>query len=276
MDIHQFEPWIGRQTLQQDYLALPLVQRIAAALDRDPASFRSGDALPSGWHAVLFPPLEKTGDLDADGHPKRGDFLPPIPLPRRLFAGRRMQFDQPLRIDSCVTRTAEVIKIRLVEGETGILVFVTARYILSGPDGVPAVIEDQDVVYREEISKVPSQALSPHDKFEWAQSLDFDTLRLFRFSAAVFNAHRIHYDIDYARDVEGYDGLIVNASLISLHMLELSERHWRVNAETIDVRNRGLIFAGSPVDVQGCVIDGNHVVQAFQNGKLCVEMQVNE
>jgi 3-methylfumaryl-CoA hydratase len=275
LDLHQFDSWIGRRTQQQDNLTLPLVQRLAAALDCDPAQFSQGDALPRGWHAVLFTPLAKTSDLDADGHPRRGDFLPPIPLPRRLFAGRRLQFRQPLRIDSGVIRAAEVTKIRQVEGKTGPLVFVTARYTLSGHDGVPAVIEEQDVAYREAISMAPSQAMSPHAQSEWGLSLDFDALRLFRFSAAVFNAHRIHYDADYARDVEGYDGLIVNASLVTLHLLELSERHWGLTIDSIDVRNRGLVFAGSPVNVQGCVIDGKQVVQASQNGKLCVEMLVN-
>jgi 3-methylfumaryl-CoA hydratase len=248
LDIHQFDAWIGRQTQQQDSLTLPLVQRLAAALDCDPAQFNQGDALPRGWHAVLFSPLAKTSDLDADGHP---------------------------RIDSGVIRAAEVTKIRQVEGKTGLLVFVTARYTLSGLDGVPAVIEEQDLAYREETIMAPSRASSPHAESEWGMSLDFDAPRLFRFSAAVFNAHRIHYDADYARDVEGYDGLIVNAGLITLHLLGLSERHWALPINNIDVRNRGLVFAGSPVNVQGCVIDGKQVVQASQNGKLCVEMLVN-
>jgi 3-methylfumaryl-CoA hydratase len=275
LDIHQFDSWIGRQLQQRDILTLPLVQRLAAALDCDPAQFSQGDALPKGWHAVLFSPLAKTSDLDADGHPRRGDFLPPIPLPRRLFAGRRLQFKQPLRIDSGVIRAAEVTKIRQVEGKTGLLVFVTARYTLSGLDGVPSVIEEQDVAYRGEIIMASSQVRAPHAECEWGVSLSFDAPRLFRFSAAVFNAHRIHYDADYTRDVEGYDGLIVNASLLTLHLLGLTERHWGLPIDTIDVRNRRLVFVGTPVDVQGCVIDGKNIVQASQNGKLCVEMRVN-
>lgn len=275
MNIHEFDPWIGRQKQERDILALATVRRMAAALDRDAGDFSVGGELPAGWHSVLFSPLAATRDLDVDGHPRRGDFLPPIPLPRRLFAGRRLKFLRPLRIGDEIVRTSEITNLRQVEGKSGVLAFVTVRHMLNGEDGQMALIEEQDVVYREEVAKGASREVPPHDTAEWTAPLSFGALGLFRFSAAVFNAHRIHFDADYARNVEGYDGLIVNASFITLHMLRHGELNWAEPIAGVDVRNRALVMADVPIEVIGGAVEGKRLIQAVQNGRLCVEMRVN-
>ena len=274
-DLDEFNGWIGREIRQSDILALPLVQRLAAALDRDATAFAKGDVLPDGWHAVLFSPLDRTCDLDGDGHPKRGSLLPPIPLPRRLFAGRRLRFMRPLRLGDEVRRSARVTRIEQKVGKTGPLVFVTARYTLFGADGQPAVIEEQDVVYREEASKTAARGIEPHGSPQWTSDFTFSPTALFRFSASVFNAHRIHFDADYARNVEGYEGLVVNASFMTLHMLRQAEINWKISPGEVAVRNRGLLFVDSPINVQGCEVDGGRIIQAVQNGRLCVELKID-
>jgi 3-methylfumaryl-CoA hydratase len=273
--MREFDSWIGRTKADCDILALPLVQRLAAALDRDASEFRQRDALPRGWHAVLFSPLAKSCDLDVDGHARRGDFLPPIPLPRRLFAGRRVKFERELIIGDEVTRSAEITGIRQVEGKSGLLVFVTARYTLSGSDGLAAIIEEQEVVYREETSKGASRSVDPHDAPLWSVPVSFDPTSLFRFSAAVFNAHRIHFDVDYTRDVEGYNGLVANASLLTLHMFRHAEQAQSAAITNVEVRNRALVLASDPIEIRGCSIEGKIVIQTVQNGQLCAEMYVN-
>src|SRR5579875_926226 len=142
--------WLGRTERADDLCALPLVRRLAALLDRDPDAFRHGDPLPTGWHMILFTPLAPQGRLGPDGHPLLGDVLPPLDLPRRMLGGRRTRFHASVPIGAAVRRVSEIVRIEPKQGRSGRLVLVTIQHRIhvGGGDG-PAIVEDQDVIYRE-------------------------------------------------------------------------------------------------------------------------------
>ncbi|MFD2181909.1 FAS1-like dehydratase domain-containing protein [Rhodoplanes azumiensis] len=224
--------WVGRQEVAEDEAAAVLVQRVAALLDRDPAAFRTGAAVPEGWHVAFFTPLAAQSQLGPDGHPKRGDFLPPVALPRRMFAGRRLRFLSPIRIGAVLRRTSTIAAITPKRGRSGEMVFVRLEHVIAA-DGTPAVVEEQDIVYREEASAAQRPAAAPAAA-EVTEELPEpndrecfvpDATTLFRYSAITFNAHRIHYDTPYTQGEEGYPNLVVNGGLTALKLCELAKRN---------------------------------------------------
>lgn len=239
--------WLGRRVEAEDVCALAQARRLAALLDRDPARLREGDALPPGWHAVLFTPEPPQSALGPDGHPSGGDGLPPPPLPRRMLGGRRTRFLSPLRIGAAVRRISEVTGFAEKQGRSGRLVLVTLRHTIAHADAPDAaVIEEQDIVYREAASGAPADAAAVPAPPAAAHSRAFnpDPVLLFRYSAVTFNAHRIHYDRPYATGQEGYPDLVVNGGLTALLLLELwTSATGRAPAE-MTARNRRPLFCG--------------------------------
>ena len=248
MDEHAH--WLGRREEADDVCALPLVRRVAALLDRDPAALQEGDELPTGWHVVLFAPATPQGGLGADGHPLSGGLLPPAPLPRRMLGGRRTRFAGPLRIGAAVRRVSEIAGVRETQGRSGRLLVLTLRHTIGAADqSAPAVIEEQDILYRE--AARPGAVPPPLQETERPVarcSRDFtpDPVLLFRYSAITFNAHRIHYDQAYATEREGYPGLIVNGGLTALLLLELLKEASGAAPAAFAVRNRRPLICGRP------------------------------
>jgi len=191
---------------------------LAATLDVD---LGESAHLPPGWHWILFNPVVPGNGLAEDGHPHRGEFLPPVDLPRRMWAGGAFRVHRPLRLGDAVRRESEIIDIQDKQGRSGALVFVTVRHLLSGPEGL-ALEETQEVVYREAArpGAAPDTKTAP-ERAEWRKQIRPDPVLLFRYSALTFNSHRIHYDQPYATRVEGYAGLVVHAPLMATLMLEL-------------------------------------------------------
>ncbi|HWX50908.1 MAG TPA: MaoC family dehydratase N-terminal domain-containing protein [Roseomonas sp.] len=222
--------WVGRSETVEDEAALPIVRRLAALLDRDAMALRRGDALPEGWHAVFFGPLAPQSQLGPDGHPRKGDFLPPVPLPRRMFAGRRIRFLAPLPIGAALRRTSTIAAVTPKTGRSGQMVFVRVDHSIEA-DGKVVVTEEHDIVYREEAGKAagaaPAPAAAPAPLPEPTATEDYapDTVTLFRYSAVTFNGHRIHYDQPYTTQEEGYPALVVNGGLTALRLCELAKRH---------------------------------------------------
>ncbi|MEV4313762.1 MaoC family dehydratase N-terminal domain-containing protein [Actinocrispum sp. NPDC049592] len=214
-----------------------------------------GDELPPLWHWVALPRWPVSGSLGPDGHPARGTFLPPVSLPRRMFAGGEVRIHRPLRIGSAVTRSATVESVTEKTGRSGRLVIVVVRVHLSDVDGL-VVEERQDIVYRERGPAVepaepptgpPGRLL--HREDGWAFRTD-PTL-LMRFSAATANAHRIHYDWPYATLVEGYPGLVVHGPLMSLTLAEvLRLEHPDAVVTTLTHRNVAPLFCGQPATIE--------------------------
>jgi 3-methylfumaryl-CoA hydratase len=222
------QAWVGRKEIIEDEAAAVLVRRVAALLDCDPTPFGLGATVPENWHVAFFTPLAGQSQLGPDGHPRKGDFLPPVALPRRMFAGRRLRFVSPIKIGAALRRTSTVTAITPKHGRSGEMVFVQVEHAITA-DGILAVIEEHDIVYREAATAGAKPTVAaeepalpePTDREEFAP----DPVTLFRYSAITFNAHRIHYDGPYVRDEEGYPGLVVNGGLTALRLGEHAKRN---------------------------------------------------
>jgi 3-methylfumaryl-CoA hydratase len=220
--------WLGNNRRDDDEVELGAVRRLAATLDQDPATYRRGSEVPESWYALLFGTFAQQHTLGPDGHPDNRHLLPPFPGTRRMFAGRRTRFHRPLRVGEAVSRLSTVTRAEPKSGRSGAFTLLTLLHEISGPSGL-AVTEEQDVVYRAAVapgSTEPPRASAPAvETPDWSRPFVVDPVLLFRYSALTFNAHRIHYDLDYVRRVEGYPGLIVNGGLTALLLVETARPH---------------------------------------------------
>jgi 3-methylfumaryl-CoA hydratase len=225
-DFDRLRSWIGREETVTDSVRPFQVAGMAATLDRDDPSPAHGDALPPPWHWMFFQPTALQSELGPDGHPKRGEFLPPVPLPRRMWAGGRLAFLAPLHVGDAISRVSRIADVTMKEGRSGRLVFVLVRHQLSGPRGL-AITEEHDIVYRDEAApgEAPAQSHPAPMQATWQREIMPDPVLLFRYSALTFNGHRIHYDRPYATEIEGYPGLIVHGPLIATLLLDLVRRN---------------------------------------------------
>ena len=217
--------WIGRTETRTDLAAAVPYAALSATLDREDAEPADGTVVPPLWHWLYFLPMAPMRDVGPDGHPKRGGFLPPVPLPRRMFAGGRFEFHHPLKIGERISRTSRITDVSGKEGRSGTLVFVTVRHEISNSAGV-ALSEEHDIVYRENPrtdAPVPKPTPAPAGE-TFSREIVPDPVLLFRYSALTFNSHRIHYDRSYATEVEGYPGLIVHGPLIATLLVDLLRR----------------------------------------------------
>ncbi|MFN7086045.1 MAG: MaoC family dehydratase N-terminal domain-containing protein, partial [Burkholderiales bacterium] len=190
-DLEKLKEWIGRRETDVDHVTIPSVHRLAATLDRDDPKPETGDVLPIGWHAILFPRVARHSQLGPDGHPRRGDFLPPVPLPRRMFAGKRVTFHAELRVGDEVRRDSVIKEVAIKHGRSGEMVFVTVKTDISSPRGL-AITEEQDIVYRGEPDPraPPPPAQKAPGTPVWMRTVTPDPVLLFRYSALTFNGHR--------------------------------------------------------------------------------------
>ncbi len=223
--LEHLREWIGNKETAEDVLVSSPLERAAATLDRNDPPPADGEPVPPGWHWFYFLPSALQSEIGEDGHPRLGGFLPPVPLPQRMWAGGRMTFEQPLKVGETATRRSEVIKVKPKSGRSGQLVFVTIRHTISGTSG-PATVEEHDIVYREEAKPGASAAAPipiPH-RAHWSRIVAPDPVLLFRFSALTFNGHRIHYDRPYCETEAGYPGLVVHGPLTFILLLDLVRR----------------------------------------------------
>jgi 3-methylfumaryl-CoA hydratase len=243
--------WVGQSEQTKDALSLEQALRMAALLNFG-APPADGDELPPLWHWAYFAPHALQSRIGADGHPVRGDFLPPIAFPRRMWAGSRVHFVAPLRLGQQVSRRSEILSVEPKSGKQGKLVFVTVRHVLSNEAGV-AIDEEQDIVYREAPASSAAPSSHPADakQAEWADMLTPDTVMLFRYSALTYNAHRIHYDLPYAKDVESYPGLVVQGPMTATLLLDAFQRRSGARIKTFRFRGQSPLFANQPVRLCG-------------------------
>jgi acyl-CoA dehydrogenase len=216
LDIDHLRSWVGKTEQVDDLIAPSKVAALAATLDRDDPAPRAGDALPPPWHWTLCVAAARQSAIGPDGHPARGGFLPPVPLPRRMWAGGRLSFPRPLRVGEAVQRRSRVMSVEYKSGRSGELVFVLVRHEFHGAAGL-CITEEHDIVYRDMPSAdaaPPNYKPAPTDH-AWERQIVPDDVLLFRYSALTFNGHRIHYDRRYVTEVEGYPGLIVHGPLIA-------------------------------------------------------------
>ena len=252
LDLKQLKQWIGQRESDVDYVTIPAVHRLAATLNRDDPMPRNGDPLPIGWHFMLFPRVARQSQLGADGNPQRGDFLPPVPLPRRMFASKRTTVVDGLRVGDEVRRESVIKDVTLKEGRSGTMVFVTVQTNFISPRGM-AIVEEQDLVYRGEPDRnAPPPAPQPAPgNAVWSKTIVPDPVLLFRYSALTFNGHRIHYDHPYVTNSEGYPERVVNGSLTTLLALELARTHAAAQLKSMSSRAVRPLFVDRPFTVCG-------------------------
>jgi len=252
-----YSDWIGRTEHAEDIITVQTAAAMGATLDRDDPLPQEGDPLPPLWHWMYFTPKVRRSGLGPDGHPERGHFLPPVSLPRRMFAGASYQFNTPLRLGATVSRISEILDVTSKQGRSGPLVFVKVRHVYSMA-GEVAFEEIQNIVYREAAGASDTPAPEPVEIEDgaWRHSVTADPVTLFRYSALTFNGHRIHYDYPYATGVEGYPDLVVHGSLIASNLVELCREKTDDRAiASFYFRAKRPLFANTPFEITGGLIE---------------------
>ncbi|MBP5991834.1 MAG: MaoC family dehydratase N-terminal domain-containing protein [Proteobacteria bacterium] len=223
----QLTDWIGRSETLRDQITAAPVRGLNATLDHPAIAVENGTPLFPLWHWLYFLPQHRQSEIGPDGHAKRGGFLPPVPLPRRMWAGSQFEFRAPVRVGDAVERSSTIADVTTKEGRSGKLVFVKVRHELRCNGAAdPAIVEFHDIVYRD--AKKPGDVEpppTPAAQGDWQREIVPDDVLLFRYSALTFNGHRIHYDRQYVTQVEGYPGLIVHGPLIATLLMDLVRRH---------------------------------------------------
>lgn len=268
--------WIGRTDVMHDVIRPAPVGFMEMTLDRDPV-LGMGDRLPPLWHWLYFLSGVRLTALGRDGHPALGGFLPPVGLPRRMWAGGRVSFDADLPIGAEVERRSSIRDVQVKRGRSGDLCFVTVGHEI-GLRRRPAVIrEEHDIVFRQDpapddVRPAPSPAAG-----DWAvrERMIASEVMLFRYSALTFNGHRIHYDRDYARNVEGHDGLVVHGPLIATLLADLAQRQVPdARLRCFEYRAISPVFDTVPVDLVARPVDGGvHLGAVHPDGNLAMRAE---
>lgn len=260
----QLRASIGRKQSTEDRAGAWPVTAMSATLDRADPEARPGDPVPPGWHWLYFLEATPASGLGPEGHSKVGQFLPDTGLPRRMWAGGRIEFRNPLRVNDALRRESEIIAVAPKEGRTGQLVFVTVRHTVTA-NGRVALVEEHDIVYREapRPGDPPATQLRAPREAPWRREQTADPVMLFRFSALMFIGHRIHYDIDYCKQEEGYPGLLVHGPLQTVLLLDLCRRHSSRPVGKIDYRAVHPIFHFERFSVCGAPSDDGSTAELW-------------
>jgi 3-methylfumaryl-CoA hydratase len=263
--------WIGRQEIVEERIAPMPSAALRALLDSAEPPPRDGDPLPPLAHWMHFLPLHRQSELAEDGHVRRGGFMPPIPLPRRMFAGARIEFLRPLRIGELARRVGTVTKIEEKQGKTGRLVFVSVKQEIAGEEGL-SLREAQDIVYRDKPRADAPASVSQQaaEREQWGCDLLPDSRMLFRYSALIFNAHRIHYDHPYATVAEAYPSLVVHGQLMATFLADLARKRAGQSLAAFKFRSSRAFFADEPVRLSGCHVDGGVSLWASNSGGVAM------
>ncbi len=253
MHLEDLKQWVGKTETLEDHVTLAPMAALAATLGRDDPPPRLGDDLAPCWHWLYFLPVHPLATIATDGHPKRGGFLPPVALPRRMWGGSRLSFMHPLRAGSTVTRTSRIADISAKQGRSGPLVFVRVHHELSDAQGL-AIVEDHDIVYREMplVGETPPQAPAARTDEQFSRRITPDPVLLFRYSALTFNGHRIHYDRPYAMGEEAYPGLVVHGPLIATLLIDQLRRQYpTAQVKTFEFKAISPLFDTAHFDICG-------------------------
>jgi 3-methylfumaryl-CoA hydratase len=259
LDIDHLRQWIGRSQEASDIVTAQLVKGLRATLFQEVGEPRTGDAAPFTVHWCLAQPVFPMSMLGPDGHPTRGGFLPPVPLPRRMWAGGELEFIDPLRVGDEATRVSHISDVTVKTGSTGTLCFVAVDHVISTARGV-AIRERHDIVYRDIGSApaaAPAKAPPPPPVAKHRETHVSDPVLLFRYSALTFNGHRIHYDRDYVTKVEGYPGLIFHGPMQAAFIVELAAKlHGGWPPKKLTYRGVQPLFEGGEFSVNANDRDG--------------------
>lgn len=246
-----WQAWVGRKETIRELIAPDRVAALAATLGAE-ANHAAGAPLPPGWHWIFFNRFVPRHELGTDGHPKRGGFLPPVSLPRRMWAGGRLTYHKPLTIGSEGARESTILRVEAKSGRAGRLVFVTVSHSIAC-DGSPCITEEQDIVYREAAapgSPAPAATPAPQEG-AWSEEFRPDTVLLFRYSSLTSNGHRIHYDQAYAQSEENYPDLVVHGPLTATLLQAFAERRAGKPLKSFEFRGVSPLFVSSLFRLEG-------------------------
>ncbi|WP_047468676.1 FAS1-like dehydratase domain-containing protein [Delftia sp. ZNC0008] len=277
IDLDHLRTWIGKVTEAEDIISVRHARLMAASLGLPQSDFVAGAQLPPLWHWLYFLEGLPPSELGRDGHPARGGFLPPVPLANRMWAGGNLEFLQPLLLGSTVRKRSYVKSVDHKQGRSGHLVFVTVRHELYYC-GELAVVEDHDIVYKPPTRPGAARPTVPVDlpKPTHSETFEATSTLLFRYSALTFNGHRIHYDQDYCREVEGYSNLVVHGPLQATLLAALAQRlaptpikHFRYRGVQPNLLGTPLVFHASQQEqgfsLWSAMPDGAQSMQAEAN-----------
>ena len=256
-DLDHLRQWIGRSTQTSDIVTAQLTKGLRATLFLEIGEPKAGDAAPFTMHWCLAQPVFPMSELGPDGHPARGGFLPPVPLPRRMWAGGELEVFDSLRVGDEVTRTSRIADVTMKTGSSGALCFVSVDHLVTTPRGT-AIRERQDIVYRDVSATLPAPAkpAAPPPAAQHRESHMADAVLLFRYSALTFNGHRIHYDRDYVTKVEGYPGLIFHGPMQAALLVEFAAKlHGGSAPKKFAYRGVQPLFEGSEFSVNANMTD---------------------
>lgn len=267
-----YSDWVGRREIYPDNLDPGHVRQIALALGQPVPE--AGDALPHLWLWAHFVRGQAYEELGRDGHPAHGSFLPPLGERNRMWAGGRVRFLEPLRVGTPAERQSEILKIQEKQGSTGALLFFTVQHDYV-QEGRLCVSEEQDIVYRAPTPPKLEGSVEPPSA-QWSATIEPTTVMLFRYSAVTFNGHRIHYDLDYVTQQEGYPGLVVHGPLIATHMLQACvDAHPQREVASFNYRGLRPLIAPQAFTVAGTLQDdGTARLWAAQDGTLAHQAEV--
>ena len=275
MDKVNFDAWTGNTVMEDGRICEQKAQQIIATLGDDrPGQARQSGQLSPLWHWCTFAPSNPMDQLSSDGHPRLGDFLPPLPYRRRMWAGGSVRFHAPLHIGENLRRRSSLRSITEKEGKSGSMVFVTLDHAIYGDKGL-AIEERQDIVYLD----IPKEYKAPK-KIPMPEALDVSSYHqtsealLFRFSALTFNAHRIHYDRDYAKNVEHYPGLVVHGPLQAILLMQAAIKHKDRHPSDFDFRGVHPMFSDHGLEIAGVEQDGGLEICSGQLGHQGMQANV--
>lgn len=275
IDLDHLRGWIGREEQGAELLTPAITARFNATFDLEGA-VENGSVAPALIHLCLAPPAAPTARLGPDGHPARGGFLPPVPLPRRMWAGGSMVFHDAIRVGETVSRRSVIRDVTVKEGRSGTLCFVTVEHRIES-DTRLVIEERQDIVYRDAAPADASTATNPPPAPQGRHQrwIEPSPPLLFRYSALTFNGHRIHYDNPYARGEEGYPGLIVHGPLQATLLMQFAEDLHGARPRRFEFRNLSPLFDTAPfrlnAEADG---DGMRLWTASAEGPVAMEGRV--
>ena len=258
---------VGRRESAIDTVTAAPANLLRLTFGRDEPEFQPGDVLPSGWQCLYFLPRFTPDALRLDGSPRDTGVVPPMPLPRRMFAGERFRFHRSIRIGDSVRRETELTDISVKSGSTGTLVFATVVQRIFTPEGL-AIEEERRTVFREEVkagerNQAPRRETAPGD-VPWRRSITPDPVLLFRFSALTFNSHRIHYDRPWAMEREGYPALVVHGPLTSTLLINFAGDHTKGRAVvSYETQARAPLFDTAPFELRGRPAADGHAAELW-------------
>jgi len=278
LDADHLSQWIGSKETTEETISVEPLHRMRATLDHAPKTMTEGEIVPALWHWAYFLKPTRASELGRDGHAALGDFMPPVPLPRRMWAGCQLIFSAPLRVGETARRESTIRDVKLKQGRSGILCFVDVEHAIFVGDELK-LTEIHNIVYRDTKQSGDDKARPPEapGDAQWTREVKPDSTLLFRYSALTFNGHRIHYDLDFCRHQEGYPGLVFHGPLTATLLIEmLRQQNPGKSLESCDYRAYSPLFDDASFTLNG-KMDGTDAIlwAANPQGRLAMKATVS-